>query len=69
MTRKIGSKYWADFYVVLKNGQKIYLEEAIGEDFIEEQMKSNSKKIKAEISGKDEEITIKKKDILYYGEC
>lgn len=67
MTKKVGSKFWADSYIVLKSGEKVYLEENIYE--LERQMDSDSKKIRAEISGKDEEIVVKKKEILYYGEC
>ena len=64
--KKIGSKYWADSYVVLKNGTKIYLEE----DFydLKDQMNSNSKTVTLEISNKDESIVIKKKKIESYGE-
>lgn len=64
--RKIGSKYWADSYVILKNGTKIYLENFL--DDLEYQMASDSKTVKAEISNKYSTIIIKKKDISTYGE-
>lgn len=61
----IGSKYWADSYVVLNNGTKIYLEEDFY--YLKSQMNSNSETITVEISNKDESIVIKKKDIQFYG--
>lgn len=64
--KKIGSKYWADSYVVLKSGTKIYLEEDF--DDLKDQMNSNSKTVTLEISNKDESIVIKKKNIESYGE-
>lgn len=64
--KKIGSKFWACSYVVLKNGTKIYLEEIFEE--LEEQMNSNSKTVTLEISNKYELIVIKKKNIEFYGE-
>lgn len=61
-----GSKFWADSYVVLKNGETIYIENDV--DYIEEQMKLDSKKIVFDIAAwiRDEIITIKKQDIMYY---
>lgn len=66
MKKKIGSKYWADSYVVLKNGTKIYLEEDF--DDLKDKMNSNSKTVTLEISNKDESIVLKKKNIKSYGE-
>lgn len=63
-----GSRYWADSYIVLNNGKKIYLEEDITD--IEKQMRDESKKrITVEVSSwfGDETMSIKKKDIAYWG--
>lgn len=63
-----GSRYWADSYIVLNNGKKIYLEEDV-ED-IEKQMRDETKKrITVEVSCwlDDETMSIKKKDIAYWG--
>lgn len=63
-----GSRYWADSYIVLNNGKKIYLEEDV-ED-IEKQMRDETKKrITVEVSSwlDDETMSIKKKDIAYWG--
>lgn len=64
-----GSRYWAKFYIVLKNGEKFYLEDTISD--IEEQIESADKAIRVTLSkwlGGSETICIKRKNIDYYGE-
>lgn len=63
-----GSKYWADSYIVLKDGRKFYLEDDVST--LERKLKSDKKRIKVEIASllSDSTISIKKKDISFYGE-
>ncbi len=56
--KKIGSKYWADSFVRLKNGTIIYLEEFFWD--LDRKMNSKKDTIKVEISNKDENIVIRK---------
>lgn len=63
-----GSRYWADSYVVLKNGRKYYLEQSVSD--IERQLKSKKERITLKISKLlpyEETIVIKKEDVDYYG--
>lgn len=63
-----GSRYWADSYIVLKNGRKYYLEQSVSD--IERQLKSKKERISLKISKLlpyEETIVIKKEDVDYYG--
>lgn len=62
-----GSKYWADSYIVLDNGQKFYLEDSIYD--IEYKLNSKEKKIKFRVSGwlSYETIYVNKDSVKCYG--
>lgn len=66
--RKIGSRYWAHSYVILKSKVKIYLEDFFDE--LKAKMNSDSKEITVKISKqayqRAESMIIKKDDIEIY---
>lgn len=63
-----GSKFWADAYIVLSNGKTIYVENSV--NYIKRKFESDTETIVFDIAAwiRDETISIKKKDIVYYGE-
>lgn len=61
-----GSRYWANSYVVLSSGRKIYLASTIEQ--LEKKIKSKARIIKVEVSGLyGDKIQINKNAIEEYG--
>ena len=63
-----GSKIWADSYIALSNGETIYVENSV--TYIKRKMNSDTETIVFDIAAwiREETITVRKKDIVYYGE-
>lgn len=67
MSKSRGSKFWANSYVILKDGQKIYVDNNV--DYIKEKLISGEKTIVLDFSAwiREETISIKIEDIRTYG--
>lgn len=67
MLKSRGSKLWANSYVVLKGGQKIYVDNNV--EYIKKKLISGEKTIVLDFAAwiRDETISIKVEDIRTYG--
>lgn len=67
MARTQGSRFWANSYIVLKSGQKFYLEDYVSS--IEDEIESSRSRVEFRIAStlSSSTIYLNPKDIDYFG--